>query len=465
METLKGTPSRGLFGATLGFFIGFAAVALFGPLAHKLQREMGLSPVMVGFAVAAPLLSGSLLRIPFSAWVDTTGGRKPFLVLLTMSILGMSGLLAFFRSVHHVHLTASYFPLLLALGVLSGSGIATFSVGIGQVSYWFPQRQQGRALGLFGGAGNLAPGIFSFLLPLAMTGLGLPGAYLAWLVFLILGTLIYALIGSDAWYFQLRHRGLESSAARQVANDRGQEIFPKGTALQGLMLSASHWRTWVLVALYFTTFGGFLALTAWLPTYWATYFNFSLKAAGALTALFSIAASLIRIAGGTCSDHLGGERTAMVALSILLAGALIMSVSSSLGLSIIAEMLIAVGMGVNNAAVFKLVPKYVPDAVGGASGWVGGLGAFGGFAVPPTMGLLVELLGTTGYARGFLVFVALAGICLLLAMTLEKSSDLAPSKEAELNRSEQEPAETSILQSGASATKLRSIRSGARRSF
>ncbi|MBF6568250.1 MAG: zinc-binding dehydrogenase [Candidatus Binataceae bacterium] len=34
---------------------------------------MGLSPVMLGFAVAAPLLSGSMLRIPFSAWLDTIG--------------------------------------------------------------------------------------------------------------------------------------------------------------------------------------------------------------------------------------------------------------------------------------------------------------------------------------------------------------------------------------------------------
>ena len=30
---LKGTPVQGLTGATLGFFVGFAAVALFGPTA------------------------------------------------------------------------------------------------------------------------------------------------------------------------------------------------------------------------------------------------------------------------------------------------------------------------------------------------------------------------------------------------------------------------------------------------
>ena len=55
----------------------------------KLSRERkffvvicGLALCALGFLVAMPALSGSLLRIPFSAWVDTTGGRKPFLVLL-----------------------------------------------------------------------------------------------------------------------------------------------------------------------------------------------------------------------------------------------------------------------------------------------------------------------------------------------------------------------------------------------
>ncbi|MGH7225065.1 MAG: MFS transporter, partial [Gemmataceae bacterium] len=98
MTALAGTPKQGLAGATLGFFVGFASVALFGPMAHKLQTDMGLSPVMLGFAVSAPLLSGSLLRIPFSAWVDNTGGRKPFLALLSLSTLGMAGLLLLFKS-------------------------------------------------------------------------------------------------------------------------------------------------------------------------------------------------------------------------------------------------------------------------------------------------------------------------------------------------------------------------------
>lgn len=70
--SLKGTPSQGLSAATLGFFIGFAAVSLFGTTAHKFQNVMQLDHhVLVGLLVASPSLSGSLLRIPFSAWVWT----------------------------------------------------------------------------------------------------------------------------------------------------------------------------------------------------------------------------------------------------------------------------------------------------------------------------------------------------------------------------------------------------------
>lgn len=422
MRTLKGSPNEGLFGATLGFFIGFAAVSLFGPTASKFQDVMHLSPVLVGLLVAAPSLSGSLLRIPFSAWVDTTGGRKPFLVLLVLSILGMLGLFLVVYGLYPDRLSLSIYPLLLFLGVLSGCGIATFSVGISQVSYWFPQARQGWALGTYAGLGNIAPGLFSFLLPIALGGWGLAGSYLAWLVFLVLGTGLYYLTGRNAWYFQLRHQGVSAEEARAVAHqEHGQEIFPAGSLMDSLLISARIWKTWALVVVYFTTFGGFIALTAWLPTYWKSFFSVSVVTAGSLTALYSILTSVIRIAGGVFSDRLGGEKTAILALLTMLAGAAIMVGSHSFGLSVAGEVLMALGMGVSNAAVFKLVPQEVPQAVGGAAGWVGGLGAFGGFAIPPVMGAFVRAQGTVGYASGFVVFIGLAVFSLVLVYVLRRT--------------------------------------------
>jgi MFS transporter, NNP family, nitrate/nitrite transporter len=423
MDKVKGTPGQGLLGATLGFFIGFAAVALFGPTAAKFQQVMHLSPMAVGFLVAMPSLSGSLLRIPFSAWVDTSGGRKPFLALLTLSVIGMAGLSAVIAFLYPSRLTADYYPLLLLLALLCGCGIATFSVGISQVSYWFSKKAQGRALAVFGGVGNLAPGIFSMLIPMALGSLGLTNSYLIWLGMLATGTLLYFLIGRNSPYFQLRAQGLAPADAQRHAAIYGQVLFPSGSLKDSLVASARVWRTWALVLIYFTTFGGFIALTAWLPTYWTAYFGMTAIQAGLLTALYSVLTSLVRIVGGVVSDTLreGGENTAILALLITLMGALVMISARDYQLAIPGEILLAFGMGICNAAVFKMVPQAVPKAVGGAAGWVGGLGAFGGFAIPPMLAFAVRDLGANGYSIGFIVYLFLTLLSLFMAWILKYS--------------------------------------------
>ena len=416
----KGTPAQGLAGATLGFFIGFAAVSLFGPTAKSLKGILELTPLEVGLLVAAPSLSGSLLRIPFSAWVDTTGGRKPFLVLLLLSIVGMAGLFLTLHFCYPDRMPRSFYPLILFLGVLCGCGIATFSVGIGQVAYWYPKPRHGTALGTYAGIGNLAPGIFTLLLPFALVSLGLPGSYLAWLAFLVAGTGLYAVVGRNAWYFQMIEQGVPGEEARAASAKLGQEIFPAGSLVESLLLSSRIWKTWALVAVYFTTFGGFIALTAWLPVYWISFHSVTPVVAGTLAGAYSILTSLVRVGGGYLSDRLGGELTGILALCFMMAGALMMTLSGTFGLSVVAEIFLAIGMGVTNAAVFKLVAQEVPEAVGGAAGWVGGLGAFGGFAIPPVMGTVVQLRGATGYASGFVVFVGLAVVSLLLVWVLRR---------------------------------------------
>ena len=428
-----GSPRQGLFGATLGFFVGFAAVALFGPTAVRFRDAMHLSPMALGFLVAMPALSGSLLRIPFSAWVDTTGGRKPFLILLLLSIVGMAGVWFIVATRYPDRLSPSLFPVLLGLGALCGCGIATFSVGISQVAYWFPQARQGRALAIYAGIGNVAPGVFSIVLPFALQTLGLAASYLAWLAFLIVGTIGYWVFGRNAWYFQLRERGLSTEDATREARAAGQELFPAGTTIETLRISARAWQTWALVAIYFTTFGGFVALTSWLPTYWTSAFAIGVVGAGLLTAMYSLTASGMRIVGGVLADSLyeGGQNGSILALLVMLTGALLMSSALTFELAVPGVLLLAIGMGICNAAVFKIVPQIVPQAVGGAVGWVGGLGAFGGFAIPPMMAFAVRDLGRSGYSTGFIVFVFLALLSLALTWILKYArAGVAPSATA-----------------------------------
>jgi NNP family nitrate/nitrite transporter-like MFS transporter len=129
-------------------------------------------------------------------------------------------------------------------------------------------------------------------------------------------------------------------------------------------------------------------------------------------------ASVIRIVGGFLSDILGGELVALGSYAITLLGAFILMGAHTFGISLLGEILMGIGMGTANGAVFKLVPKYVPHATGGAAGWVGGLGAFGGFVVPPILGKFVDIYGKLGYAKGFIVYVVLALVAILISAFL-----------------------------------------------
>ncbi|MGO8916205.1 MAG: MFS transporter [Stellaceae bacterium] len=412
---LKGRPTAGLVMATWGFFIGFAAVSLYGPAAKYFQEQMHLGGLALGLLVAAPQLTGSLLRIPFGAWVDRVGGRLPMLTLFGMSLVGMWGLVFILMTAKT--LTVAAYPIIVIFGFLSGCGVASFSVGIPQVSYWFPQSRQGTALGAYGGIGNLAPGLFTLILPYAIAAWGLAGSYFAWFGFLLLGSVVYALLARDAFYFQLRQEGHDPDTSRRIARENGQELFPNERVWQAVITAAEDPRSWGLIALYFVSFGGFLALTAWFPTYWINLHHMSVKSAALLGGMgFSLLAAIIRVFGGVLSERIGGERTAILAFVGVLAGALILTYVDDFNSALAGELLIALGMGVGNAAVFKMVPKYVPEAVGGAAGLVGGLGALGGFVIPPFLGAVVDAMGVQGYSGGFFAYVVLAAVAVVISI-------------------------------------------------
>jgi NNP family nitrate/nitrite transporter-like MFS transporter len=414
--------SRGaaLFWTTMAFFGGFAGVSAFGPIVSKLKVSLDLSPLLMGLLAASPALSGSLLRIPFGAMVDRTGGKKPILILLVLAAAGIAGITLMFW-IYPAPFPAQY-PFFLLFGVLCGCGIAVFSVGIPSVSYWYPQKSQGSALAVYAGLGNLAPGMFALLLPFLVVSLGFTISYVLWFGLIFVLVVLVKMFMKDAPYFQYREMGIDIDPDALLLAC-GEELVPSGTAMQSLRKAASDWRTWILTCLYFVSFGGFIALTVWLPTYWAEFFSMSLVKAGGLTALYSLSASLLRVLGGFASDRLGGERVTLVSFIIVGIGALAMMLAAgSTAMAITGVVILALGMGFANAAVFKLVPKYSPAAVGGAAGIVGGLGAFGGFVIPPLMGLFVKINATAGYAQGFGVFIGLSILSIVLIAVLNRQS-------------------------------------------
>ncbi len=416
---VRGTRSQALWMATFGFFGGFAGVSIFGPLVPKFTDLLGLSPFAAGILAAIPALTGSLLRIPFGAAVDRVGGKRPFLTLLAVTNVGVVALLVLLATRYPDQMAGTY-PLLLLIGVLIGCGIATFSVGIGQVSYWYPDKDQGGALGIYAGLGNTSPGLSTMLLPIAVGSLGVLGAYSIWFAVLLLITIAYAVFVKDAPWFQLRRHGIDLPA-EELLPLGGGERRPSGSAVEGLKHAATIPATWVLVFFYFLSFGGFLAFTSWLPTYWHGMYGSTLREAGMLTATFSLLSALIRVPGGLLSDRISIKYALHGNFLLMLVGILGLSFSQTFSLSLVSSIAVALGMGLQNAIVFKLLPRYVPDAVGGASGWIGGLGALGGFVIPPVIGVVTGAVGgTTGYARGFLPVAVLVLIAFPVVVWLQR---------------------------------------------
>ncbi len=433
---LHGSPGRGLTTATLAFFAGLTSIVFYGAAGPTFMEALGLTGAHTGLLLSSPHISKAVLRIPFGAWVDEVGGKLPFLVLLGLTSAGLAGVVAILWMYYPDNFDESLYWWLVLCGFVGGAGGATFSVGVPQTSYWFPASRQGWALGVYAGAGNVGPGIVNYLLPVAIGAWGLTYAYIGWLTFLLVVTAVYALIAVDSYYFQLRDRGVDDERAREMAEAGGQEVFPSGGTWASLRDSATNGLTWVLVFLYTVSFGGgFTALTAWFPTYWKE-FHFhdteTLWMAGLLAGLFTVYGSLIRIPGGSLSDRFGGERVAVGSFLVMAAGAAVLTVASSTLPAIVGMVIIGTGMGVANAAVFEMVPVYVPDAVGGASGWIGGLGGAGTLVILPVLGMFVDGYGKVGYARGFAVFVGLSLLCALISLGLDRlGPDRAPDQTPE----------------------------------
>lgn len=75
--------------------------------------------------------------------------------------------------------------------------------------------------------------------------------------------------------------------------------------------------------------------------------------------LYSISTSVTRVYGEKLADRLGGENVSVTSLSIMLSGTICMVIANSLPIAIVGILLLAAGMGVTNAAVFKILPAVI----------------------------------------------------------------------------------------------------------
>src|SRR5262245_29842110 len=367
--------------ATGAFAICFAVFGSVSAMMPILKKNLSLGPVQVSVALAIPVLLGSLGRIPLGMITDRYGGRLIFSAVMVSSIAPalMMGFVA------------DYWQLIVC-GFFIGVALASFSVGVGFVSGWYPPEKQGLALGVYG-AGNIGQSLAAFGSPVLAAALGFEWGFWTFGILLLVWLAVFWLKAENA----PRH-----TTAKRFSD----MIKPLGDA-----------KSWALSLYYFLTFGGFVAMAIYLPIFLTEIFKLSPGDAGFRTAGFVVLATAMRPVGGMLADRVGGRRIllwvfpATAAMAVFLACPMMATFTiGALGM--------AAAIGLGNGAVFKLVPEYFPQSVGAVTGLVGAAGGLGGFFPPLVLGAVRQATGS--FTPGFVLLALFAILC--FAVNLKSGS-------------------------------------------
>jgi NNP family nitrate/nitrite transporter-like MFS transporter len=108
-------------------------------------------------------LTGATLRIPSSFFVRICGGRNTIFFTTMLLMLPAVGTGVALQDINT--------PLWVfqALALLSGFGGGNFASSMSNISFFFPKKQQGLALGLNAGLGNFGVTTMQIIIPLVMT--------------------------------------------------------------------------------------------------------------------------------------------------------------------------------------------------------------------------------------------------------------------------------------------------------
>jgi NNP family nitrate/nitrite transporter-like MFS transporter len=394
MTPSRSEQQRALWLSTIAFTLCFAVWTIFSIIGLSIKTELNLSEFEYGVLIATPVLSGSLTRLILGVWTERYGGRLVFSLQMILT-----GVATFALTWADSYLTF----LIAALGVGLAGG--SFIIGVAYVSKWFPQQEQGTALGVFG-MGNVGAAVTKFLAPFALVAWGWQSVAEIWAAAIVLMGVLYYVLAKDDPDFAARK-------ARGVAAPSLAEQFAPLKKLQ----------VWRFALYYFFVFGGFVALALWLPYYLVQVYGVDVRTAGMAAAVFSLAASVFRAYGGVLSDRFGA-RTVMYwtfGFSLIFLFMLSypptdyvirgkdgpISFTTEMGLWPFIACLFGLGffMSLGKAAVFRHIPVYYPNHVGAVGGLVGMIGGLGGFVLPIVFGALLQLTGlwTSSFMLLFLI--------------------------------------------------------------
>ncbi|MEK1893163.1 MAG: nitrate/nitrite transporter [Rhizobium sp.] len=368
-----GEPAKALWMSTIAFTLCFAVWTIFAIIGIRIKEELGLNEAEFGLLIGTPVLTGSLVRIVLGIWTGRYGGR----LVYTLTMLA-AAVATFLLSYAH-----TYTQMLIAgLGVGLAGG--SFAVGVAYVSPFFPAQKQGTALGIFG-AGNVGAAVTKFAAPFVLIAWGWQAVAQIWAVGLALMAIAFWFTTTDDPAFRLRReRGVASKSLLQ-------EFAPLKNA-----------QVWRFSLYYFFAFGGFVALSLWLPRYLVGVYGFNLGVAGMVAAAYSIPGSIFRAFGGVLSDKKGARSVMYAMFAVSAVATLILSLpaagtGAALGITPVVFIVVIFALGfvmsLGKAAVYKHIPAYYPENVGAVGGIVGMMGGLGGFILPIAFGLLKDMTG------------------------------------------------------------------------
>ena len=167
----KAVASRNLWISIPSLLGGFAVWMMWSMITvQMLNAGFPFKPAELFTIAAIAGLSGATLRIPSSFFVRIAGGRNT--IFFTTALLMIP---AFFTG---IALQDKETPLVVFqfLAFLSGFGGGNFASSMSNISFFYPKRMQGTALGLNAGLGNFGVTSTQILIPLFMT-IGAFGAF------------------------------------------------------------------------------------------------------------------------------------------------------------------------------------------------------------------------------------------------------------------------------------------------
>jgi NNP family nitrate/nitrite transporter-like MFS transporter len=379
-------------------FLGFCVWALWSvvvPLLPAAGFDLTLDQQF--WLIALPSLVGATIRIPYTFAVPAFGGRN-WTVISALLLLVPAGALAWV-----VTEPGTPFGVLLTCAALAGFGGGNFASSMTNISFFFPEAEKGKALGLNAAGGNLGTGVVQLVVP-AVIAVG-AGAHLERAGLLFVPLALLAAVG--AWRFMDNLSGVRADYRSFAVATRNRH-------------------TWIISFLYIGTFGSFIGYAGAFPTLLKTQFP---QAPLGLAFLGALIGALTRPFGGMVADRLGGARVTIASFAVLAAGAVAAVVGlreHSFPLFFVAFLTLFTGAGIGNGATYRMIPAVFRSGAGSADelatarkaaagciGIAGAVGAYGGFFIPRGFAMAKESFGSLVPA----LWVFVAGYVVMAATT------------------------------------------------